>query len=204
VGQTAVTPPTRTTVDTLLDRARRGLERLHPCDAKAAMADGALLIDIRSAPQRLTDGVVPGALTVERNVLEWRCDPSCAAHDPRIGGLDARLVVMCDEGYQSSLAAASLQQLGFRHATDLIGGFRAWRAAGLPVNPVVQENLMRAIECPCGHHLEGVDDGQLFRLARDHVDRAHPEMQRTDEQLRERVAADAYDVPVAGQTLRPA
>jgi rhodanese-related sulfurtransferase len=139
VCQPTATPSTHTTVDLLLDGARRRLDRLHPREARAAMADGALLIDIRSEPQRLTEGMVPGALTVERNVLEWRCDPSCPAHDPRVGSLDTRLVVMCDEGYQSSLAAATLQQLGFHRATDLIGGFRAWRAAGLAVEQVTQE-----------------------------------------------------------------
>jgi predicted small metal-binding protein len=105
--------------------------------------------------------------------------------------------VMCNEGYQSSLAAATLRDLGLDGATDLIGGFRAWREAGLPVHPLSAETLMRAIECPCGHHLEGADDEELFRLARDHVDRRHPEMKGSDEQLRERIAADAYDLPVA-------
>jgi rhodanese-related sulfurtransferase len=77
--------------------------------------------------------VVPDALYFPRNVLEWRCDPACEARDPRVGGTDRRLIVMCDEGYQSSLAAASLQDLGFDRATDLAGGFQGWRAAGLPV-----------------------------------------------------------------------
>ena len=75
------------------------------------------------------------ALWFPRNVLEWRCDPGCEARDDRVGGLERRVIVMCDEGYQSSLAAATLQQLGFARATDLVGGFRAWRAAGLPVAP---------------------------------------------------------------------
>ena len=77
--------------------------------------------------------MVPGAVYFPRNVLEWRCDPECEARDPRVGGLDRRVIVMCDAGYQSSLAAANLQELGFEHATDLDGGFQAWRAAGLPV-----------------------------------------------------------------------
>ena len=126
-------PPSRTTIDELLARARSGLDRLGPDEARAAVADGALLVDIRSESQRAADGVVPGAVWFARNVLEWRCDPASDARDERVGGLDRHLIVMCDEGYQSSLAAATLQELGFARATDLAGGFRAWRAAGLPV-----------------------------------------------------------------------
>jgi rhodanese-related sulfurtransferase len=96
-------------------------------------ATDALLIDVRSESQRDRDGVVPGAIYFPRTVLEWRCDPECEARDERVGGLDRRVIVMCDEGYQSSLAAATLRDLGFRRAADLDGGFQAWRAAGLPV-----------------------------------------------------------------------
>jgi rhodanese-related sulfurtransferase len=123
----------RRTIDELLAEARAGLARLEPRAAHEAVAAGALLLDIRSEAQRAADGVVPESLWFARNVLEWRCDPSCEAHDERVGGLDRHVIVMCDEGYQSSLAAATLQQLGFRRATDLAGGFQAWRAAGLPV-----------------------------------------------------------------------
>jgi len=99
------------------------------------MASGARLVDIRSELQRAADGVVPGAIHVPRNVLEWRCDPSSPAHDSRLAALDGQLVIMCDAGYQSSLAAAAtLHDLGFGRATDLVGGFQAWRAAGLPVH----------------------------------------------------------------------
>jgi rhodanese-related sulfurtransferase len=126
-------PPSRTTIDELLARARSGLDRLGPDQANAAVAEGALLVDIRSESQRAADGVVPGAVWFARNVLEWRCDPASDARDERVGDLDRHLIVMCDEGYQSSLAAATLQELGFARATDLAGGFRAWRAAGLPV-----------------------------------------------------------------------
>jgi rhodanese-related sulfurtransferase len=196
VPRPAASPPTHKNIDTLLGEARTRLQRLDPARAQSAMAAGALLIDIRSDAERHSDGVVPAALVVERNVLEWRCDPACAWRDPRID--PARLlIVMCNEGYQSSLAAATLRDLGLDGATDLIGGFRAWREAGLPVHPLSAETLMRAIECPCGHHLEGADDEELFRLARDHVDRRHPEMKGSDEQLRERIAADVYDLPVA-------
>jgi rhodanese-related sulfurtransferase len=191
----AETPPAHKSVDTLLDEARSGLRRLDARQAQAAMATGALILDIRSDAQRRAAGAVPDALVVERNVLEWRCDPACPSRDPRIDPSRA-LIVMCNEGYQSSLAAAALCALG-RDATDVIGGFQAWRATGLPIEQFTEEHLIRAIECPCGHHLEGADDEALFRQARDHVDRDHPEMNRSDEQLRERIAADAYDLPVA-------
>ncbi len=123
----------RTTIDELLQRARATLIRLGPHEARGAMSAGALMIDIRSEAQRAADGIVPDAICFARNVLEWRCDPSCEAHDDRVGDIERSVIVMCDEGYQSSLAAASLQQLGFVRATDLVGGFRAWRDAGLPV-----------------------------------------------------------------------
>jgi rhodanese-related sulfurtransferase len=129
----------RKSVDELLQDARAGLQRLEPLQASEQLAAGALLIDIRSEVQRERDGVVPGALFFPRNVLEWRCDPDCPAHDPQVDRLDRQLILMCNEGYQSSLAAAGLQQLGFDCATDLIGGFHAWRAAGLPVHPVLTE-----------------------------------------------------------------
>jgi len=125
----------RTTIDELLARARAGLGRVRPHEAREAVGDGALLIDIRSEAQRAADGLVPDTIWFARNVLEWRCDPSCEAHDDRVGDLERRVIVMCEEGYQSSLAAATLQQLGFVRVTDLVGGFRAWRAAGLPVVP---------------------------------------------------------------------
>jgi rhodanese-related sulfurtransferase len=121
------------TVDQLLDAARRPLRRLAPAQAHEALRDGAVLVDIRSDLQRERDGVVPGARYVPRNVLEWRCDPASPHRDPELARRDVLLVLMCNEGYQSSLAAATLQDLGLRKATDLEGGFQAWRAAGLPV-----------------------------------------------------------------------
>ena len=125
----------RKTIDQLLAQARAGLVRVGPHEARDAISGGALLIDVRSESQRAADGIVPDAIWFARNVLEWRCDPSCEAHDDRVGGLERHVIVMCDAGYQSSLAAATLQQLGFASATDLVGGFQAWRAAGLPVAP---------------------------------------------------------------------
>ncbi|MEA2293346.1 MAG: hypothetical protein QOE86_985 [Solirubrobacteraceae bacterium] len=123
----------RRTVDQLLEAARSGLERVGPEQARAAIEDGAVLVDIRGDRQRERDGVVPGAIHHPRNVLEWRADPGCSVRDPRIADYGAHVIVMCDQGYQSSLAAANLQALGLTRATDLDGGFQAWRAAGLPV-----------------------------------------------------------------------
>ena len=125
----------RQTVDDLLSDARAQIARVDPRQASDAIGDGALLIDIRSESQRERDGVVPDAVFIPRNVLEWRCDPASRWRDPGIGGHDRELIVMCDEGYASSLAAATLKQLGFERAADLTGGFQAWRAAGLPVAP---------------------------------------------------------------------
>jgi rhodanese-related sulfurtransferase len=121
------------TVDDLLDRARTQLDRLGPDEAQAAMEDGAVLIDIRAESQRADDGLVPGARFVPRNVLEWRLDPASDHRDPELADPESQVIVMCNEGYQSSLAAATLQELGIRRATDLDGGFQAWKAAGLPV-----------------------------------------------------------------------
>lgn len=125
----------RTTIDDLLATARARLHRLSPVDAAAAAGRGdALLVDVRSETQRACDGAIPGAVWHPRNVLEWRVDPASSHADPRLcGDLDRTLVIVCNEGYQSSLAAATLQDLGFANATDLIGGFQAWRAAGLAV-----------------------------------------------------------------------
>ena len=123
----------RLTVDDLLAEARAGLERLGPGEASRAMDRDALLIDVRSESQRERDGVVPGSVYFPRNAIEWRADPSSSSHDPAFDDLDRPIVVMCHEGYQSSLVAHTLQRLGFERATDLEGGFVAWRDAGLPV-----------------------------------------------------------------------
>jgi rhodanese-related sulfurtransferase len=125
-------PGPELTVEQLLEEARSKLERLTPTAASAAIDSGAILIDIRSEPQRSRDGELPGARCFARNVLEWRLDPSCADCDPEVARRDVQLIVVCNEGYQSSLAAATLQRFGL-NATDLIGGFQAWRDAGLPV-----------------------------------------------------------------------
>jgi rhodanese-related sulfurtransferase len=125
-----------TGIDALLERVRQGYERIGPREAyEAAGAGEALLVDIRYAALRERDGLIPGALVVERNELEWRLDPLGSHRLPQATGHDLRVIVVCDEGYASSLAAESLHRLGLRRATDLAGGFQAWRAAGLPVTP---------------------------------------------------------------------
>jgi rhodanese-related sulfurtransferase len=123
----------RATIDELLADARHGLTRLDPTATRDAMRCGAALIDIRDDSQLAQDRVIAGALMIRRNVLEWRLDPTSPYLHPHAPDLDEQVILMCNEGYQSSLAAATLQQLGFTHATDLDGGFQAWRAAGLPI-----------------------------------------------------------------------
>ena len=120
-------------VEELLLAARRRLQRVSPHEAAEAVADGALLIDTRPSEQRTRDGQIPGALVIERNVLEWRLDPASAYKIDDITSFDQRIIVFCDAGFASSLAAASLQDLGLTKATDLEGGFQAWRSADLPV-----------------------------------------------------------------------
>ncbi|MFJ6216258.1 rhodanese-like domain-containing protein [Streptomyces sp. NPDC092296] len=122
-------------IDQALDRARARLDRLTPHQAAAAVREGALLVDTRYAALRDRDGTVPGALVVERNELEWRLDPQCDHRLPEAVHHGLRVIVFCNEGYASSLAAVSLRDLGLHRATDLIGGFQAWAAAGLPVTP---------------------------------------------------------------------
>jgi len=124
-----------TTVEQLLADARAGLQRLSPEDAHAAVRDGAKLVDIRSDSQRLADGRIPGAHFVARNVLEWRLDPTCPHCDAELTRGEGLIILVCDEGFQSSLAAATVQRFGSRRVTDVIGGFRAWKAVGLPVEP---------------------------------------------------------------------
>ena len=140
-----------TTVEQLLAAARATLQRLSPEEAHAALRGGAQLVDIRSDAQHLADGIIPGAHIVARNVLEWRLDPACPHRDAELTRGDAPLVLICDEGFQSSLAAATVRRFGQRRVTDVIGGFRAWRTAGLPVElRRSTEQAMRAIAGPCG------------------------------------------------------
>jgi rhodanese-related sulfurtransferase len=120
------------TIDELLADARTRIDRVTPHEAAGRVARGAVLVDIRPAAQRAREGEVPGALTVERNVLEWRFDPASDARLPEATGYDVDVIILCSEGYTSSLAADALRSLGLHRATDLDGGFHAWAAAGLP------------------------------------------------------------------------
>jgi len=119
----------------MLAEARSGLTRLRPETAFAILTDGAVLVDIRPLEQRIGEGEVPGAVIIGRNVLEWRLDPRSEARIPALARADAQIIVMCSEGYASTLAAATLRRIGLREATDLDGGFQAWKAAGLPTRP---------------------------------------------------------------------
>ncbi|MFF0749746.1 rhodanese-like domain-containing protein [Streptomyces sp. NPDC004267] len=133
-GRTTGRAPEPIGIDELLERVRAGLDRIDARTAyEAHRAGDAVLVDTRYAALRERDGLIPGALVVERNELEWRLDPLGSHRLPEAGSHDLRVVVLCNEGYASSLAAASLRLLGLHRATDVIGGFQAWKAAGLPV-----------------------------------------------------------------------
>jgi rhodanese-related sulfurtransferase len=121
-------------VDRVLAQARAGLHRLTPVEALDAQRRGALLVDTRTEAQRRRQGEIPGALVVDRTVLEWRLDPASPWRLPEVSSTDKEVVVMCWQGYSSSLAAASLQALGLARVTDVVGGVEAWVAAGLPVD----------------------------------------------------------------------
>jgi rhodanese-related sulfurtransferase len=117
----------RPAVDRLLERARERLDRVRPEDLDAEVARGALVVDVRPVEQRERDGELPGAVVVDRNVLEWRLDPTSPHRLDVVTSADQRIVLVCNEGYSSSLAAATLRELGLSRATDLVGGFQAWR-----------------------------------------------------------------------------
>lgn len=121
-----------TTVEALLAEAQAEIDRLSPAEAHAAAQEGDLLIDIRPLEQRQRDGLVPGAAIVQRNVLEWRLDPAGEHRDPALARLDRRIILICDEGYQSSLAAATLLRFGL-DVCDVVGGVQEWMAEGLPL-----------------------------------------------------------------------
>ena len=113
-------------IDALLAESRAGVDRVEPKDLAAELAAGALVVDTRPVEQRERDGALPGAVVVDRNVLEWRLDPT-SPHRMADADPDRRVIVVCNEGYSSSLAAATLRRLGLGRATDLVGGFQAWR-----------------------------------------------------------------------------
>ena len=141
-------PGKRQTLEELLAQAEARIDRLEPDDAFAAAAEGALIIDIRSAFDRERDGIVPGSLHIPRTVLEWRLDPNSAWRNPSVGGLDDPIVVLCDHGCSSVLAAATLADLGFTRVGDVIGGFAAWREARLPIARWIARRL--SADAPAG------------------------------------------------------
>ncbi|MDQ2630407.1 MAG: rhodanese-like domain-containing protein [Actinomycetota bacterium] len=154
------------TAEELLAAARSEIARLTPLEALSEMRAGAVLIDIRTTEQRDRDGFLPGAYEISRNVLEWRLDPYGEYRDPMIACLDRRVIVICDEGYQSSLAAANLRRFGL-DAADVIGGVQAWRCEGLglrqnrskdPVDPTPSEQLGRGREAPASLHIRRIDE----------------------------------------------
>lgn len=124
---------TRKTINDLLGEARASLNRIPPASAYEAMQRGSTLIDTRSDDARARDGSIAGALNIPLSVLEWRVDPDSGHNDPRISGFEDDIILICAHGYSSSLAAHRLQQIGFRRATDVVGGFEGWKQAGLPV-----------------------------------------------------------------------
>lgn len=133
------------TIETVLTEARARLRRVGPREAREAWRDGALLIDIRPDEQRRREGEIPGTLKLERNALEWLLDPSSPDRIPEITSHAQQVILVCQEGCASSLAAASLQDLGLVNATDLAGGVAAWAAAGLPFR---KGRSLRAVDAP--------------------------------------------------------
>lgn len=117
----------------MLETARQGLDRATPQETAAALEDGAIVIDLRCDSARAATGVIPGSIAIARSVLEWRCDPSSGSSDRRVARPDERVILLCEQGFSSSLAADSLRRLGFGRVGDLIGGIEAWQAAGLPL-----------------------------------------------------------------------
>jgi rhodanese-related sulfurtransferase len=142
-------------VDDLLREARARIERLDPPAALAAMREGALLVDVRTDGERERHGIAAGSLHLPRSVLEWRMDPEAEFRNPAVGGLDRHVIVMCAEGFSSSFAAATLTELGFVRVSDVVGGFTAWKAAGLPV----REAPARAPDTLPGMAPPDVDEG---------------------------------------------
>jgi rhodanese-related sulfurtransferase len=127
--------PAPTTIAALLDEARQGLERLDPQAAHRAQIAGALVVDTRCAELRRAEGVIPGSVHVPLSVLFWRLDPASEFSDRDLADPSRQVILVCAHGYSSSLAAATLRVLGFTRATDVVGGFEAWAASGLPVAP---------------------------------------------------------------------
>ena len=139
----------RRSVDDLLAEAQERIApRLDPEDAHRERTNGALLVDLRSQDERRLHGIIPGSLHIPRSVLEWRVDPDSGYTNPYLATVDCRLVLFCRHGFSSSFAAASLRELGCRNATDMVGGFDAWRSAGLPVRSLEEDEERDREELP--------------------------------------------------------
>lgn len=151
----------RQTIDQMLAAARSGLDRRHAYELPAAIARGAILVDIRPQAQRVREGALPGALAIERNVLEWRLDPTSSARIGYAVDHDVEWIVVCSEGYTSSLAAAALQQLGLHQATDLIGGYRGLCAAGLVDVAIGSGHFRRTADAITGMSWAGADQASV-------------------------------------------
>lgn len=134
-GTDPTPPPSSSAIERHLERARASLERVSARRAFEEQQAGALIVDTRTFEQRRVQGDVPGALRIDRTILEWRLDPTGPWHIDEIANAESRVILLCRQGFSSSLAAASLHQIGLSRATDVIGGFEAWRDAGLPVEP---------------------------------------------------------------------
>ncbi|WP_433685504.1 rhodanese-like domain-containing protein [Nocardia sp. CA-119907] len=134
------------TIDQMLDNARARLNRIYAFETTEAVDRGAILVDIRPQAQRAREGALPGALVIERNVLEWRLDPSSSARLALATDHDVEWIIVCSEGYTSSLAAAALQELGLHRATDVIGGYQALKAASLLAVGVRAPHFAREVE----------------------------------------------------------
>lgn len=124
------------TIDELLAEARRRIDRATPEEALRELREGAVLVDLRCSDERRRTGMVPGSIAIARSVLEWRADPASPSRDPRLARPDARVLLLCAQGYSSSLAAESLSRLGFHRVGDVVGGMERWLEEGLPVEAV--------------------------------------------------------------------
>ncbi len=139
------------TIDEMLDDARSRIDRMYVFEIAEAVRRGAIFVDIRPQAQRALEGTLPGALAIERNVLEWRLDPTSSAHLALAVDHEVEWVIVCSEGYTSSLAAASLRQLGLNKVTDLVGGYKAIKAAGLLGALIGQTHCVRELATVSAH-----------------------------------------------------
>ncbi|MBG92531.1 MAG: sulfurtransferase [Chloroflexi bacterium] len=126
----------RKSINEILDLTQKKISRLTPEEAHSAQKKGALIIDTRDSADQLTEGIIPEAKLITRNTLEWRCDPEAELPDPLLSKLDKKIIIMCNDGYSSSLAVKSLMDIGRTDVSDIIGGYRAWKNYGLPTSNI--------------------------------------------------------------------